>query len=46
MTDAIVARLERWRGWLKTAYVWNELDEEMFAAALKRLEGEPDVAAK
>ena len=41
MTPAeIVARLERWRGWLKTAYVWNGRDEEVYAATLERLKEE------
>jgi hypothetical protein len=37
MTPAIIERLKRWRGWLKSAYIWTDRDEEMFNAALERL---------
>jgi hypothetical protein len=41
MTAAeVIARLERWRGWLKTAYVWNPLDEECYHEAVVRLSKE------
>jgi hypothetical protein len=43
--DLVVARLERWRGWLKMAYVWNGLDEECFDAAMLRLKEDASVAA-
>ena len=36
-TPEVLERLARWRGWLKTAYNWNERDEECYLAAVRRL---------
>jgi hypothetical protein len=41
MTAAeVVARLERWRGWLKMAYNWSSRDEECYHEAVVRLSKE------
>ena len=43
MTPAeLLERLQRWRGWLKTAYNWTLLDEEAYAAVVARLKKEKE----